>query len=64
MRWRRAMPIGASKGFMSDWMSSGSVEDGLRENKRRAENCREQLFEELVIMHGPCNPGTEAAHPE
>jgi hypothetical protein len=23
-----------------------------------------QLFEELVIMHGPCNPEAKAAHPE
>jgi 6-phosphogluconolactonase/glucosamine-6-phosphate isomerase/deaminase len=27
-------------------------------------DCWKQLFEELVVMHGPRNPETEAAHPE
>jgi hypothetical protein len=28
------------------------------------QNCWEQLFKELVIMDGPCNPEAEVAHPE
>jgi hypothetical protein len=36
MRRRRAIPVGASRGFIPDWASSGSIEDGLREKKRRA----------------------------